>query len=82
MTRVSSYFPVSWRNIPECVPGVTLRFRVSYRSGIDRDYFGQFGDMSLLNRTLMDRVRTDVFITNVCVYLPSGRFLCEVDKYS
>lgn len=82
MARVSSYFPVSWRDIPECVPGITLRFRVSYRSGIDRDYFGQFGDMSLLNRTLMHRVRTDAFITNVCVYLPSGRFLCEVDKYS
>ena len=80
MARVSSYFPVSWRDITECVQGVTLRFRVAYVDGVTRDFFGKFGAMSLLNRALMDRVRADVRIQDVCVYLPSGRLLCEVYK--
>lgn len=64
-------------DIPERVHGVMARFEVSYASGEVRNYMGRIGSVSLLFKSLHNRLERDMSIDDVVVYLPSERILCE-----
>ena len=74
---VRLYIPTPVLEIPERVHGQALRFVVTYVSGCSFDYPGRCGAVSRLFSALRDRLGRDRSIVDVCVYLPSGRLLCE-----
>lgn len=75
--KVRLYVPVAVCDIPERVHGVQLRYHVCYVPGNERDYFGRCGSVSLMFKALKARLSRDASISDVQVFLPSGRFLCE-----
>lgn len=78
---VKLYIPVATCDIPERVNGVRARFVVSYAFGVDREYFGAIGSVVLLFRALRARLVRDRSIWLVRVFLPSGRLLCECQRF-
>lgn len=78
---VKLFVPVATCDIPERVNGVNARFIVSYVSGIDREYRGRIGAVSLLFRDLRARLARDLSISYVRVILPSGRLLCSCQRF-
>lgn len=71
------YVPVAVCDLPERVHGVVCQFYVCYSSGREARYSGRIGAVSCLFDALVDRLSSDSSISDVRVYLPSGRFLCE-----
>ena len=78
---VNLYVPVATCDIPERVNGVTARFVVTYILGSDRSYQGRIGSVSVLFKALKDRLVRDRSIVDVQVFLPSGRLLCECQRF-
>lgn len=71
------YVPVAVCDLPERVHGVVCQFYVCYSSGREVLVSGRVRSVSCLFDALVDRLSSDSSISDVRVYLPSGRFLCE-----
>lgn len=81
MRRVSTYIPTPFMEIPERLHNVKLRFYVCLRNGNDFERSGDFSSAWNCLSLLRSRLVSDASISNVMVYLPSGRLLCEVDGF-
>ena len=78
---VKLYVPVATCDIPERVNGVEARFVVTNFLGITQVHYGRIGSVSLLFSALKKRLLRDKTIIDVQVFLPSGRFLCECQRF-
>ena len=78
---VKLYVPVATCDIPERVNGVQARFVVTDLFGVTRVHFGRIGAASDLFYALKMRLLRDDTILDVQVFLPSGRFLCECQRF-
>ena len=78
---VNLVVPVATCDIPERVNGVTARFVVTYVRGFDRSYQGRIGSVWALFKALKARLVRDRSIVDVQVFLPSGRLLCECQRF-
>lgn len=78
---VKLYVPVATCDIPERVNGVQARFVVTYVLGVTQVYHGRIGSVSRLFSALKGRLVRDCSIVDVQVFLPSGRFLCECQRF-
>lgn len=78
---VKLYVPVATCDIPERVNGVEARFVVTNLFGVTQVHHGRIGSVSRLFSALNDRLVRDRSIIDVQVFLPSGRFLCECQRY-
>lgn len=78
---VKLYVPVATCDIPERVNGVEARFVVTDLFGNSHVYNGRIGSVSRLFSALKDRLVRDRSIIDVQVFLPSGRFLCECQRF-
>lgn len=81
MRRVNTYIPTPFLEIPERLHNVQLGFRVVMSSGNEVVRYAKFSSAWAALSQVRARLVSDVFISSVCVYLPSGRLLCEVDGF-
>ena len=81
MRRVSTYIPTPFLEIPERLHNVHLRFHVFMCTGNEVVRDAKFSSAWVALSQVRARLASDVFISSVCVYLPSGRLLCEVDGF-
>ena len=81
MRRISTYIPVPFLEIPERLHNVLLTFHVVMRSGNEIVRHAEFSSAWVALSQVRERLLSDVFIFSICIYLPSGRLLCEVDAF-
>lgn len=81
MRRVSTYIPTPFMEIPERLHNVQLRFNVVMCTGNEVMRSAKFSSAWVALSKVRERLMSDVFISSVMVYLPSGRLLCEVDGF-
>lgn len=81
MRRVSTYIPTPFMEIPERLHNVQLRFNVVMCTGNEVMRSAKFSSAWVALSRVRERLMSDVFISSVMVYLPSGRLLCEVDGF-
>ena len=77
---VAYWFNEQVLSLPYRLHGVDIVFRVTYSSGVSRDFSGRLGSFSGLRRSLCSRLRRDFSLSVVQVFLSSGLFLCECSR--
>lgn len=81
MRRVSTYIPTPFMEIPERLHNVQLSFAVVMCTGNEVMRSAKFSSAWVALSLVRQRLMSDVFISSVMVYLPSGRLLCEVNGF-
>ena len=81
MRRVSTYIPTPFLEISERLHNVQLSFAVVMCTGNVVVRSAKFSSAWVALSKVRERLRSDVFISSVFVYLPSGSLLCEVDGF-
>lgn len=76
--KLVSYCSDFVSSAPDRIQNCECRFDVTYVSGVDISYVGRVSSVFALMRALRRRLYSDGSIFDVCVYLPSGRLVCEV----
>ncbi|MBR0341915.1 MAG: hypothetical protein IJH64_06670 [Oscillospiraceae bacterium] len=79
MRRVSTYIPIPFMEVSERLHNVQLRFNVVMCTGNEVVRSAKFSSAWVALSKVRERIMSDVFISSIMVYLPSGRLLCEVD---
>lgn len=82
MRRVSTYIPTPFLEISERLHNVQLHFHVVMCTGNEVMRSAKFSSAWVALSLVRQRLMSDVFISSVMVYLPSGRLLCEVNGFS
>lgn len=81
MRRVSTYIPIPFMEVSERLHNVQLRFNVVMCTGNEVVRSAKFSSAWVALSKVRERIMSDVFISSIMVYLPSGRLLCEVDGF-
>lgn len=81
MRRVNTYIPTPFLEIPERLHDVQLKFHVVMCSGNEVVRGAKFSSAWVALSQVRARLASDIYISSVLVYLPSGRLLCEVDGF-
>lgn len=81
MRRVKTYIPTPFMEISERLHNVQLAFYVVMCSGNEVFRSAWFSSAWVALSQVRERLASDVLISSVFVYLPSGRLLCEVDGF-
>lgn len=81
MRRVATYIPIPFMEISERLHNIQLRFHVVMCNGNEVMRSAEFSSAWVALSKVRERIKSDVFISSVFVYLPSGRLLCEVDGF-